>query len=333
MRIQSFSSELMKQPLVRGFLLVCAFGIALTWADKPTYWPSMLTAYLVASLIYLYNARKSPGKSLSLRNSLFPKDVWMHHSTTQDIIMTFISFVLITQVLHHIVIDPNMFLGFINSIMNKLSLVTYGEEEPSAVVIILYVISTILASDMFYYFSHRITHKVPILWEFHKVHHSGKVLTPLTVFRLHPLDVWFNQCFRNVGKGLVAGVFFYFYPTTASLFIIASTIVGAYFFHFLLTNLQHSHMWISFGSRLEHIFISPAQHQIHHSTNPRHFDKNFGSMLALWDWAFGSLYVPKEREQISFGLGGHSHEDEEIHASVWKMYVMPIKKFIRWVIG
>ena len=54
-------------------------------------------------------------------------------------------------------------------------------------------------------------------------------------------------------------------------------------------HLQHSHMWIAFRGMLGRIFVSPAHHQVHHSDNPKHFDKNFGSCLALWDWMFGTL--------------------------------------------
>ena len=53
---------------------------------------------------------------------------------------------------------------------------------------------------------------------------------------------------------------------------------------------------------MERFFISPAQHQIHHSNEARHHDKNFGSALALWDLIGGTLYIPKRREVLSFGL-------------------------------
>jgi sterol desaturase/sphingolipid hydroxylase (fatty acid hydroxylase superfamily) len=62
-------------------------------------------------------------------------------------------------------------------------------------------------------------------------------------------------------------------------------------------------MWIAFRGVLGRIFVSPAYHQVHHSSNPKHFNKNFGSCLALWDWMFGTLYVPeKEREPLTFGF-------------------------------
>jgi sterol desaturase/sphingolipid hydroxylase (fatty acid hydroxylase superfamily) len=64
-------------------------------------------------------------------------------------------------------------------------------------------------------------------------------------------------------------------------------------------HLQHSHMWIAFRGVLGRIFVSPAHHQVHHSANPKHFNKNFGSCLALWDWMFGTLYVPEKKREPS----------------------------------
>jgi len=61
-------------------------------------------------------------------------------------------------------------------------------------------------------------------------------------------------------------------------------------------------MWIAFRGMLGRIFVSPAHHQVHHSANPKHFNKNFGSCLALWDWMFGTLYVPEE--PLTFGFPG-----------------------------
>ncbi|MCX7287516.1 MAG: sterol desaturase family protein, partial [Rhodobacterales bacterium] len=68
-------------------------------------------------------------------------------------------------------------------------------------------------------------------------------------------------------------------------------------------NLKHSHIWMRFPPWLEHILISPAQHQVHHSIDPRHFNRNYGDILAFWDWIFGTLYIPQSDEQIRFGLG------------------------------
>ena len=45
-------------------------------------------------------------------------------------------------------------------------------------------------------------------------------------------------------------------------------------------------------------------HQIHHSDNPVHYDKNYGVSLAIWDWIFGTLYIPARDETVQFGLAG-----------------------------
>ena len=57
----------------------------------------------------------------------------------------------------------------------------------------------------------------------------------------------------------------------------------------LWANLRHSHVWITYGRIMERLLISPAQHQIHHSKNKVHFDRNFGVVLAIWDGMFGTL--------------------------------------------
>jgi sterol desaturase/sphingolipid hydroxylase (fatty acid hydroxylase superfamily) len=78
---------------------------------------------------------------------------------------------------------------------------------------------------------------------------------------------------------------------------------------FLLTygHLRHSNMWIAFSGVAGRILQSPAHHQLHHSANPAHFDKNLGFALALWDRAFGTLAIPaKAREPIVFGVGGEA---------------------------
>ena len=75
------------------------------------------------------------------------------------------------------------------------------------------------------------------------------------------------------------------------------------FFIYLYVHLQHTELWISFSGWLGRLFMSPAHHQIDHSRNPDHFNKNLGSCLALWDWMFGTLYVPSaEPEKLEFGV-------------------------------
>ena len=83
------------------------------------------------------------------------------------------------------------------------------------------------------------------------------------------------------------------------------------------------HVWLSYGPVLSRVFISPAQHQIHHSKAPQHFDKNFGFIFAFWDVWFGSLYVPRAKEHIDVGL---PDRQDEAYSSVLRLYALPFAR-------
>ena len=159
-----------------------------------------------------------------------------------------------------------------------------------------------LAYELGYWFNHWLSHRVPLLWEFHKVHHSAEVLTPLTNFRVHPVYTWVFANILALSAAIANGFANYMFGETTYQYAFAdSNIILVLFIH-AYVHLQHSHVWIAFSGWLGRVFVSPAHHQIHHSTNPKHFNRNYGSCLALWDWMFGTLYVPgKEKEKLSFG--------------------------------
>lgn len=95
------------------------------------------------------------------------------------------------------------------------------------------------------------------------------------------------------------------------------------------SNLRHSHVWLSYPRWLSHLLISPAMHQVHHSADPRHHDKNLGNIFALWDWLFGTLYLPERVEPVSFGLGdaGAGHE------TLRGLYARPFVDAWAWLCG
>lgn len=164
-----------------------------------------------------------------------------------------------------------------------------------------------LAYELGYWFNHWLSHKVPFLWEFHKVHHTAEVLTPLTNFRVHPIYALVFANILALSAATANGFGNYLFGDTAYQYAINDTNMILVVFIHSYVHLQHSHMWIAFRGLLGRVFISPAHHQVHHSDNPKHFNTNFGSCLALWDWMFGTLYVPaKERENLSFGVAGHA---------------------------
>jgi sterol desaturase/sphingolipid hydroxylase (fatty acid hydroxylase superfamily) len=157
-------------------------------------------------------------------------------------------------------------------------------------------------ADFCTYWVHRLHHQIPSLWPFHKVHHSAEVLTPVTVYRKHPVYDFFSGIVEAFPVGALQGLVLFFSLGNIEYVTLGGANIVYVVFNFLGSNLRHSHIWLDFGPALSRLFISPAQHQVHHSRNPVHFNKNYGEMLALWDWMFGTLYIPKERESLEFGL-------------------------------
>jgi sterol desaturase/sphingolipid hydroxylase (fatty acid hydroxylase superfamily) len=164
-------------------------------------------------------------------------------------------------------------------------------------------VAAFLAYEFGYWLDHYLSHRIPFLWEFHKVHHQAEVLTPLTNFRVHPVDSIVFVNILAITMGTTDGALNYVFGKPIAAFtpfnVNALILAGTY----LLDHLHHTQFWIPFTGWLGRIFISPAHHQIHHSTNPIHFNKNMGSCLAIFDWMFGTLYIPKiENERLTFGV-------------------------------
>ena len=140
---------------------------------------------------------------------------------------------------------------------------------------------------------------------------------------MHPVDDVLAMPLSGLFAGVVLGAFNFLQPGNAG----AATVLGVnavlFIYYAFGYNLRHSNVWLSYGPVLSRVFISPAQHQIHHSKAAQHFDKNFGFIFAFWDTWFGSLYVPRAKEHIEVGLPGR--EDEE-YLSVFRLYVLPFKR-------
>jgi sterol desaturase/sphingolipid hydroxylase (fatty acid hydroxylase superfamily) len=177
------------------------------------------------------------------------------------------------------------------------------------------------ADDLSRYLVHRIMHAVPSLWELHKVHHSAEVLTPLTLYRVHPIESTLNQLRGGLAAGLVTGLFMWAFPGKLR----AYEILGVDAIGFLWTaagaNLRHSHVWLAFPSWIERWVISPAQHQMHHARSS--VDRgNYGSALALWDRLFGTLLLSRGRRPMRVGLprAERNHENNALSALTAPMW-------------
>lgn len=188
-------------------------------------------------------------------------------------------------------------------------------------IVALFSLWLFLVDDFTKYLVHRWMHKWPLLWAIHKVHHSAKTLTPITVYRVHPLEGVLYSLRGVVAQGSTLSVFFYLFGNAVDLYTVLGVNVIVFIFHVTGSNLRHSHISIRYWRWLEFILISPAQHQLHHSIAEEHYDKNFGVALAIWDWIFGSLHLSHKDDDLEFGV---TDEPEEAVDQLRTIYFRPV---------
>ena len=178
-----------------------------------------------------------------------------------------------------------------------------AQAEPSGFLTLLAMALLYLTvGDFCTYWVHRGHHQLALLWPFHAVHHSAEVMSPLTVYRKHPVYDLVSRAVRGIVVGAVNGVVLALLFGRVELATLIGINVFTLIFNLLGANFRHSHIWIGYGRVFSRLFVSPAMHQIHHSLAREHWHKNYGEVFALWDWMFGTLYVPTRVEELSFGL-------------------------------
>ena len=196
----------------------------------------------------------------------------------------------------------------------------HAAEASIAVAVVMGILYWVVF-DLGYWFAHWLMHRVPALWEFHKVHHSAEVLTPLTEFRQHPIELFLFPLCTGTAVGVLFGAAEHLLGAERQGLTLVWINIVLFAYNMTLLHLRHSHVWIPLRGWLGYVLQSPAHHQIHHSTDPKHFDKNLGFGLSIWDWAFRTLYIPSRREALEFGLGAESHEHDGVLKVLWLPFV------------
>ncbi len=266
---------------------------------------SLLCAFFIA-VFFVAARRLRGGRRLRLRTllrALFPKKIVIIRSTVADLGYFYFNLFLFGIIFGWALLSYEV----LSHRLADLLTATFGPRQPTAlpaaVTRTVITVTLFLAYELGYWLNHYLSHRVPFLWEFHKVHHSATVLTPLTNFRVHPIYMCVFLNILAVFTGLASGVIEYAFGQATHQYGLSENNIILVFFIYGYVHLQHTQVWISFTGWLGRLFMSPAHHQIHHSRNPAHFNKNLGSCLALWDWMFGTLYIPSAKpEKLEFGV-------------------------------
>jgi sterol desaturase/sphingolipid hydroxylase (fatty acid hydroxylase superfamily) len=295
----------------------------------------VVSALVLALWFYLYATdRREPATARRFLRFLAPREVFLHRSALVDYRFYIVNTLFLSYVRLSVRVAGFVGLFQVAEFVQEGLGYVLGDGRPAAApglgAQIAFSIAMVLAVDFAKFFAHFLQHKVPLLWEFHKVHHSAEVLTPITNFRLHPMDVVLEQFLAAALIGLVAGAFGYWYPGQEIVELTILNFGAIVFVYFLAANLRHSHIPLHFGWRVSHVLSSPYMHQIHHSSEVRHWDRNYALIFSFWDALFGSLYVPRGREEFRLGLPGGENER---FRSVTALYFAPFVGVFRRLMG
>jgi len=254
----------------------------------------------------------------------FRKEVWASRSAFIDYVILVVNPVIMVFILDWTV---RFIWGFLPVVADGVRTLgaSLGTDGGSVWVAVALTVSLYLVNDFMRWWLHYLQHKVPVLWEFHKIHHSAEHLNFATAERAHPLDTLFFTIGMVSGAVIVNGVFVGLFGDHLTVYQIGGANVIFFASNLIGGVLRHSPAWVSYGPKIEKWLISPAMHQIHHSSDPKHWDKNMGGGLAIWDRLGGTLYVPKQREELQFGIGSETSD----YQSLFGVYVEPMIKAAR----
>jgi len=257
------------------------------------YWLYIVSTLLIATLYLLFHPKE---KKINISSKL-----WFHPSATLDYRYFIISFFIKIWLVMPIIIGAGEVALWTQALLNDSFGFFVSPRLSYTEIMVLFTLSLFVVSDFTRYWLHRFMHTIPLLWKFHQVHHSAKVLTPITFYRVHPVEnILFGFRF-SLTIGMVSGIFIYFFGGLLSIMDVLGVNIIIFIYNITGSNLRHSHIKLKYFRWIEKIFISPFQHQIHHST--KFYNYNFGGTLAIWDLWFGTLKYSSEIRHMKFGLG------------------------------
>jgi sterol desaturase/sphingolipid hydroxylase (fatty acid hydroxylase superfamily) len=286
----------------------------------------LAASVLFALFVFLGSRRARSDEASTFIRFLFPKSVWSHPSAWLDLRYFFFH-----RITGHFLVTGG---GIVVTLL-VLHLLTGSGRVPKADEVAVltgwkglgmsvgFMLVAIIVADFTSFYVHYLQHKIPVLWQFHKVHHSAEVMHPLSNYREHPID---NLAY-NLATGAAYGVVLAIAVKTIGYLPETVSLLGVPLFMFLFNitgyNLRHSHVWLRWPGRWSMIFPSPAHHQVHHSCHPDHLDKNFAFLFPIWDVLFGCYIMPEDNRDVKFGVT-QKDKGKELNSCL-RLYFLPFR--------
>ena len=176
----------------------------------------------------------------------------------------------------------------------------------------LEVVLAILILDLAIWAQHLVTHKVPILWRFHRVHHADRDFDVTTALRFHPVEILASMMLK-IGLVYLLG------PAALAVLLFEIILNGTAMFNH--SNLRLP-LWLDRAVRL--VLVTPDMHRVHHSIHRHEHDSNYGFALSVWDRIFRT-YQPKPEAGHDLMTVGLEWQDERPSRLGWAL-MLPFRK-------
>ena len=168
------------------------------------------------------------------------------------------------------------------------------------------VVLAIAILDFAIWFQHLITHKIPILWRFHRVHHADRDIDVTTALRFHPVEIGFSMLLK-IGLVYILG------PSALAVILFEIILNGTAMFN-------HANIRLPLGldALLRRILVTPDMHRVHHSIHRDEHDSNYGFSLSIWDRIFGT-YIPQPKDGHDAMTIGLEWQNDKPRNVIWAL--------------
>ena len=303
------------------------------WGDKGSrfFWLYLLSSLIIAYAVFRHQKKRDKTQDRFL-TFLFPKSVWSHPDAWLDVRYFFFH-----GLIGHFFIAGLSTMGLLSGLHLTIGIESYdglnnvsqfGTHLTLGVAVLVLTILVIIG-DFISFFIHYLQHKVPLLWQFHKVHHAGEVMHPLSNAREHPIDNLTYNFFTNFIAGLVLGLILMVLNYKPSMLTVLGFSITTTIFNLGAYHFRHSHIWLKWPGIWSKLLGSPAHHHVHHSRHPDHLDKNFAFKFPVWDILFGTYIMPEDNKDVEFGI---VEDNSELNSCI-NLYMIPFRDAYRVLKG
>ncbi|WP_163848925.1 sterol desaturase family protein [Pseudooceanicola aestuarii] len=169
------------------------------------------------------------------------------------------------------------------------------------------VAASVLILDFAIWFQHLATHKVPLLWRLHQVHHADRDVDVTTAIRFHPLEIGLSMLWK-------IGLIYALGPSALAVLLFEIILNGTAMFNHANLNLPP---WLDRWMRL--VIVTPDMHRVHHSVHRDETDSNYGFAFSLWDRLFRTYSAtPRDgHDGMVLGLGWQDERPSRLGWSLW----------------